>query len=183
MALKKFTSARIKRLLKVKPKEIEIYLRYYLNEIEWETLTELQAEKLERYQKIWSFYAMGRTQSMIISAVMKDYEIQERQAKYDLATSIAIYGKLSQVDKDGRTAASIEYYDMLSQLALKDKQYLVSISARAKADELAELHVKDTEGHDPEKFMRPTKMVWNVQVNNFSANESKAETQTISLHE
>jgi hypothetical protein len=184
MSLKKYTGARIKRLLKVKPADIEIYLRFYLNEISADELTDTQQEKLERFRKVWSYYTMGRTQSMIISALKKDYNIEERQAKYDIASSIAIHGKISQVDKDGRTAASIEYFDMLSQLALKEKQYLVSMSAREKADQLAELHIKDVEGQDPKKFMRPTKMVWNIQVNNYGGEEATLEsTQTIELDE
>jgi hypothetical protein len=183
MAIKKYTSARIKRLLKVKPKDIEIYLRFYLNEVEEEDLTEQQRDKLVRFKKVWSYYAMGRTQSMIISALMKDHGIEERQARYDIASSVAIHGRINQVDKDGRTAASIEYFDMLSQLALKDKQYIVAMSARDKADQLAELHIKEADGHDPKNFERPSKMVWNVQVNNYGGNSENLEPETIQLDE
>jgi hypothetical protein len=177
---KKYLASQLKKLLKIDEKELEPYFLFYLKEKRWEDLTTMQQEKLERYRKIWSWYCMGRPKEQILSAIKRDYNIEVRQAEYDLTESIHLHGKLDQVDKDGMRVASREYYYMLSQLALKEKQYNVAADARRKGDELAGLFETEVEGWDPEDWKKPVKQVWNViQVNNYNAEESK----TINLDE
>lgn len=183
MAIQKYKSRQIKKLLKINEKELEDYYRWYLNEITFDDLTPIQKEKLERYRKIWSYYAMGRTKEMILSAIKKEYDIETRQAEYDIASSIQLHGSLDQVDKDGRRVASREFFDMLSQLALKDKQYQVAVQARREADILSEIHKEELEGHDPTKFTRAAKVVYNVTVVNANGDTSITETQTLVLDE
>lgn len=175
MNIKKYKSKRVKNLLKVREDELEPYFLFYLGEIEFSELSEMQAEKLERYRKAWSYYAMGRTKQMVIDALRKDYQIESRQAEYDLSASILLHGSLSEVDKDGRRVASAEYFDLLSQLALKDKQYIVALQARAKADEYYEIMKEEQEGHDPKDFMKPSKINFVVKVDNHYYAEKKNE--------
>lgn len=181
MNIKKYKCKRVKNLLKVREDEMEKYFLFYLGEIEFSELSEMEAEKLERYRKAWSYYAMGRTKQMVIDALRKDYTIERRQAEYDLSASILLHGSISEVDKDGRRVASAEYFDLLSQLALKDKQYIVALQARSKADEYYEIMKEEKEGHDPKDFDKPAKIVFNVKVDNHYAAEKKI--QTIELDE
>ncbi|UBM58235.1 hypothetical protein LAG90_15635 [Marinilongibacter aquaticus] len=179
--LKKYSSGRIQRLLKIDDSELTVYFKYYLNEIDFEDLLPSKQEKLQRFQKIWSMMCMGRTKEMIVNIIKKDHGIEQRQAEIDYRFTQKLYGKLNTVEVDGRRAASREYFDMLSQLALKDKQYIVAVSAREKADDLAGLHKEEKEGFDPAKFDNPSKIIFNVQVNNYG--DSKEDSETIALDE
>lgn len=178
-------SRQLKKLLNIDDSELDPYFKWYLNEISYDQLTTLQQEKLERYNKIWSWYCMGRTKTSIISAIKKDYEIEARQAEYDLAASIKLHGPLNKVDQDGRRNASIEFHDMVAQLALKDKNLEVALKARKEADTLAGVYKDEEIGWTPEDFEKPTKEVWMIQVNNnyYNQNEGEGEGQVIELDE
>lgn len=165
-SIKKYKTGRIRRLLKISDDELSPYFAYHLGEIDFVELSEKQREKLARYTKIWSQLMMGRPQQMVLSAIMKEYGISTRQAQYDLSFSVQLHGPLDQVNKDARRAASREFFDLLSQLAMKDKQYPVAVMARKEADTLAGLHKEEKEGFDPSLFEKPSKIVFNVQVNN-----------------
>lgn len=181
---KKIMSKQLKKLLNIDEKELEPYFKYYLDEIGYEQLTPTQQEKLERYRKIWSWYTMGRTKQSIISAITKDYEVQIRQAEYDLAASIQLHGPLNKVDQDGRRNASIEFHDMLAQLSLKDKNFEVALKARKEADTLAGVYKDEDIGWKPEDFEKPTKQVWNiVQINNNYSTNNEQEGAVIELDE
>ncbi len=168
MNVKKYKSSALKKLLNIEESELEPYYKYYLGELKIEEMPSLQQEKLERFRKAWSWYVMGRTKEMIIKSLTKDYDIETRQAEYDLKASILIHGKKDQVDKDGRRIASQEYFDMLSQLALADKNYQVAAYTREKADTLAGVHDVEIEGLNPEDFMKPSKIVFiaKMEINN-----------------
>lgn len=174
--IKKFKSRQIRRLLKIPDDELAPYYAYYLGEITIDDLTDIQQEKLTRYSKIWSQYLMGRTQPMILGAIMKEHDVELRQAQYDLSFAIRLHGPIDQVNKDGRRVASREFFDLLAQLAMKDKQYQVAVMARDKADHLAGLHKEEKEGFDPEDFAKPAKIVYNIQVNhNYSSSDETIE--------
>lgn len=164
MRITKHKSGTIKRLLKIEESELEPYFKYYLGEVEFEALPEEQQIKLERFKKAWSWYVMGRTKQMIVDALKKDYNIKDRQAEYDLAASIFIHGRKEPVDKDGRRVASAEYFDLLSQLSTKEKKYDWAIAARKEADDCLGIHEKETDGLNPEDFLKPTKIIFNTKV-------------------
>lgn len=171
----KLLSTQLKKLLNIKEKELEPYFKFYLGESTYDQLTSTQQEKLERYRKVWSWYCMGRTKSSILTAISRDYDVEIRQAEYDLSASIMIHGPLNQVDTDGRKNASIEYYDMLAQLALKDKNLEIALKARKEADTLAGVNKTEEPGWSPEDFNKPVKQVWQVQVNNNYYGDGQAQ--------
>lgn len=175
-SLKKYKSRQLRRLLRIPETELAPYFEYYLEEKPIDQLTEIQREKLTRYIKIWSQFCLGRPKTMILSAIMKDHDIELRQAQYDYSFAVALHGPLDQVSKDGRRVASREFFDMIAQLAIKEKQLAVAVMARDKADELAGLHKEEKEGFDPADFAKPAKVVFNVQVNNNYAHASEQET-------
>jgi len=162
---KKLGIGKLKRVLRIDEDTLDVYLRYYAQEIEYEQLTETQCEMLERYRKAWALYCMGRTDEMVRSQLMRDYGIQERQARYIFEESKFIHGKLDQVDKDGRRAASMAFYDLMANMAMKEKQYETAVIARDKADKLAKLHESDDLGFNPDDFMKAAKFVFVNNIN------------------
>ena len=162
---KKLGIGKLKRVLKIDEDTLDVYLRYYAREVEYEHLTVTQAGMLEKYRKAWALYCMGRTDEMVRSQLMREYAIEERQARYIFEESKFIHGKLDQVDKDGRRAASMAFYDLMANLAMKEKQYETAVSARDKADRLAKLHESEDVGFDPEDFMKAAKFVFVNNVN------------------
>lgn len=156
---------RAKRLLKIDENKLDIYLQYYANEVDLEAMTAVQVEMLERYRKAWSLVCLGRTQSMILSQIMKDYRVEERQARYILEESKMIHGQLDQVDKDGRRMASIAYYDLLANMALQERDFEAAANIREKADKLAKLHESDEQGWNPDDFKKPAKFIFVNNVN------------------
>lgn len=176
---------RLRKLLKVNESALEPYYKYYLKEIEFDDLTLMQQEKLERYMKIWSWYCMGRTKEVILSTIMRDYSVESRQAQYDLAESIALHGRIDQVQKDGLRVASREFHYLLAQFAMKDKQWDVAMRAKKEGDILAGIYETEELGWDPNVWNKPVKEVWAVQVinNNFNAPTGDEATQTIDIDE
>lgn len=177
MKIIKHKSRTIQKFLKIEEGDLDVFYRYYLNEIKYTDLTKMQQEKLERYRKAWSWYSQGRTKEMVISALMKDYNIEIRQAEYDFNTSIQLHGSKDVVDKDGRRIASMHYYDMLSQMALAEKNIHAATIAREKADDAAGLNEKEIEGLNPLDFMKPTKIMFIAEF------EQDSQPQTIELDE
>jgi hypothetical protein len=169
MKITKHKTKTLKRLLKVPDADLDVFFSYYMGEIEVEQMSSDQQEKLVRYIKAWSWYSLGRTRQMIVDGLMKDHDIQKRQAEYDFAASVAIHGKKDQVDKDGRRAASIEYLDLLSQLAMKEKRFDWAQSCRKEADLLMGIYDTEADGFDPEDFVKPSKIVFvtKVDVHNY----------------
>lgn len=162
---KKLGIGKLKRVLKIDEDRLDIYLKYYGREVEWEQLTPTQQEMLERYREAWALYCMGRTEEMVRSQLMRKHDLQERQARYIFEESKFIHGRLDQVDKDGRRAASIAFYDLMSNLAMKDKQYETAVTARDKADKLAKLHETDETGLNPDDFIKAAKFIFVNNVN------------------
>lgn len=177
MSLTKHKSRTIQKFLKIEEGDLDVFYRYYLNEIKYTDLTKMQQEKLERYRKAWSWYSMGRTKEMILSALTKDYDIEIRQAEYDFNTAVKLHGSKDVVDKEGRKVASMHYFDMLSQMALADKDVHNATYAREKADVAAGIHEKEIEGINPLDFMKPSKIMFIAEF------EQDSQPQTIELDE
>ena len=166
--------------------ELDVFRRYYLGEVDPESFTATQREQLERYSKAWSWYCMGRTRSMIIELLKKDYDIKDRQANYDFVASLNLYGQLTDVEKAGRRVASIQYYDMVSQLALKEKNFEAAIKAKKEADNLSGVFETEEDGWNPKDWEKPSKVIYNVQVvvnNNDQVPTDDSESEVIQLDE
>ncbi len=162
---KKLTMGRLKRLLKIDETKLDVYLQYYAGELELESFTPTQLEMLERYRKAWSLMSMGRPMQMVLSQLMREFQVEERQARYLIEESKIIHGELDRVDKDGRRAASIAYFDMISSQAFMDRNFEMAIKAREQADKLAKLHETDETGWSAEDFVKPAKFIFVNSVN------------------
>lgn len=169
MKITKHKTKTLKRLLNVPDGDLDVYHSYYLGEIDIEQMTPEQQEKMVRFIKAWSWYCLGRTRQMCVDGLMKDHNIQKRQAEYDFAASVKIHGLKDQVDRDGRRVASIEYLDLLSQLAMKEKRFDWALACRKEADILLGIYQTEADGFSPEDFERPAKIVFvtKVDVHNY----------------
>lgn len=153
--------------MKIDDSKLDWAFRYYANEIEHEQLTPIQQEMLEKYGKAWGMLKMGRTMDMVRSALTKDYAIQERQARYIVEECQILYGPVDQIDVAGRTQASIAFYDLLSNIAFKEKDITEARTCRRAADELAGVYEKEQGGLNPEDFLKPGKFVFVQNLNVF----------------
>ena len=156
---------RLKRILKVDENKLDIYLRYYNQEVEPSDMTATQVDMLEKYRKAWSWYCMGRTEDMVRTMLMRDYDIEERQARYIFEEAKFVHGKLDQVDRDGRRSASIAFYDLIANMALKEKNLDAAVKARERGDNLARLNEPEDMGLDPADFLKTAKYVFANNVN------------------
>ncbi|TDB67124.1 hypothetical protein [Arundinibacter roseus] len=156
---------RLKRILKIDEGKLDIYLRYYNQEVDTADLNGTQLNMLEKYRKAWSWYCMGRTEDMVRAMLMKDYNIEERQARYVFEEAKFIHGKLDQVDRDGRRSASIAFYDLIANMALKEKNLEAAVKARERGDDLARLNEPEDIGLDPNDFMKASKFIFVNNVN------------------
>jgi tetratricopeptide (TPR) repeat protein len=178
---KKLMLGQLKKGLKIDNIELEVFLKYYLQEIKHEDLTSMQQEKLERYKKSWAMYSEGKTKDNILSTLELDYKIEYRQAQVDFATAIKLFGPIDTVDKDGRRLASMHFFDMLADLAKQEKNYEAAIKAKEAANKLSGIYEVETEGWDPRLWLKPSKTIYvtKVDVHNYTQENS----QTIELDE
>ncbi|GAB3936987.1 hypothetical protein [Larkinella terrae] len=162
---KKLSIKRAKRLLKIDESKLDRYLQFYANETTYEDFTESEQQKLEQYSKAWGMLRMGRTEDMVRSVLMKDYAIQDRMARYLVEECKLLFGAVEETDKEGRRQASIAYYDLLSNIAFKEKDIKEARECRREADELAGLYQQEVQGLDPVDFQKPGKYVFINNVN------------------
>lgn len=159
---KKMSLTKLKQKLKLDEHKMDKFLSYYHNGT---PLEPDELEMLEKYRKAWAWLSMGRTFEATISMVMKEYSIQERQARYIISETVFLHGQVSSLDKAGRKVASANYYRLLAQLAMMKEDYDAAGKLTEKADRLEGLLDADAIGHDPEDFMKPGKFVFINNVN------------------
>ena len=164
---KRLSLSRAKRILKIDDNKLDWAFRFYANEIEFEALLPVQQDMLEKYRKAWGMLNMGRTMDMVRSVLMKDYAIQDRQARYIVEEAQILFGPIDEVDAVGRRASSISFYDLLSNIAFKEKDITEARMCRHTADELAGLHTEKGLGLNPEDFLKPAKFIFVNNVNVF----------------
>lgn len=110
---------RLNKLNELESTETLPYVRYYLGQCEWSDLLAVQQKRFERLRTIWSLACSGSNNVAIKKHIHKHFGIEDRQIAHDIKLAFQLHGELSRVDKDGRRAASIEYFDKLSKAAFK----------------------------------------------------------------
>jgi len=163
----------LKKGLNIDQIELEVFVKYYLQELKKEDLTDLQQEKLERFRKAWAMYSDGKTKDFIVKALMLDYQIEYRQALTDFASSVKLFGPIETVDKDGRRVASMHFFDMLADLAREQKDYDLAIKAKTEADKRAGIFEVETEGWDPSVWLKATKTVYITKIDVHNSNQQE----------
>ncbi|QHV97954.1 hypothetical protein [Spirosoma endbachense] len=159
---KKMSLVRMKNKLQIDPDKMDKYLEHYHNG------TPLDGEgvmMLERYRKAWSWLSMGRPYESIISMLMKEYGLQERQARYIISESVFLHGNVNHLDKAGKKVASANFFRMVANLALMERDYDAATKAWEKADKLEGLNEEEEAGWDPDAFSKPSKIVFINNVN------------------
>jgi hypothetical protein len=159
---KKNSLAKLKQKLQLDENKMDKFLSYYHNG------TALDADDtamLEKYRKAWSWLSMGRTLDVVISMLMKEYPVQERQARYIISEAVYLHGQTNHLDKAGKKAASSNFYRLLAQMAMMNGEYEAAGKLTEKADKLDGLLDEETVGHDPEDFMKASKFVFINNVN------------------
>lgn len=164
---KRLSLSRAKRILKIDEDKLDWALQYYAGDKDFEHLTPTQQDMLEKYKKAWGMLSMGRTAEMVRQTLMKDYEIQDRQARYIIEEARILYGQVDQVDLDGRKQASIAFYDLLSNIAFKDKDVKEARECRKEADTIAGVYKSEQIGLNPEDFLKASKIVFVNNINVF----------------
>jgi len=154
---------RLNKLNEIESTDTLPYVRYYLGQCEWSELLPVQQKRFERLRTIWSLACSGSNNPAIQRHIHKHYGIEARQIAHDIKLAFQLHGELSRVDKDGRRAASSEYFDKLSKAAFKAEDYAAAAKAREAADKLAGLHSTEELGFTPEDFERPTKRTYVVK--------------------
>ncbi|RAJ94212.1 hypothetical protein LX87_04097 [Larkinella arboricola] len=159
---KKLSLAKLKQKLQLDEHKMDKFLSYYHNGT---PLNDEEAAMLEKYRKAWSWLSMGRTFEATISLVMKEYNIQERQARYIISEAVFLHGQTSRLDKAGKKVASANFYRLLAQLAMMKEDYDAAGKLTEKADKLEGLMDDETVGMNPDDFMKPGKFVFINNVN------------------
>ena len=154
--------ARLKNKLQVEPDKLDKYMDHYLNGT---PLDEDGVVMLERYRKAWSWLSMGRPYETILSMLMKEYKLQERQCRYIMAESVFLHGNVSQLDKAGKKVASAAFYRLIANMAMLGQEFDAATRAWEKADKLEGLMDEEDAGWDPEAFTKPSKFVFINNVN------------------
>jgi hypothetical protein len=154
---------RLNKLNEVDNSETTPYFKYYLGQCEFADLLPVQQKRFERLRTIWSLAVSGSNTTAIKRHIHKHYGIEDRQIAHDIKLAFQLHGELSRVDKDGRRAASIEYFDKLSKAAFKAEDFAAAAKAREAADKLAGLHTTEELGFTPEDFVKPTKRTYVIK--------------------
>ncbi|PMD97681.1 hypothetical protein BWI97_08715 [Siphonobacter sp. BAB-5405] len=165
---------RMQKALKVDENKLDKYLAYYYENA---ALDRESMEMLEKYRKAWSLMSLGRPDNMVISTLMKDYGILERQARYIVSESLYIYGRVKTADKQGKKIASAEYFRLLSNLARQQGDIDAATKAWEKADRLDGLHDEEKVGWDSDAFTRPVKIVYQQNINILKESNRMAEDE------
>ncbi|MDQ1088998.1 hypothetical protein [Siphonobacter sp. SORGH_AS_1065] len=153
---------RVKKALKIDEGKLDKYLSYYYENKE---LDDAGKEMLAKYRMAFSLMSLGRTDQMVINALMKDYDIQERQARYIISEASFIYGRVQVADRQGKKIASANYYRLLANLAQQNGDIDAATKAWEKADRLEGLLDAETLGRDPDDFLKAAKIVFTNNVN------------------
>jgi hypothetical protein len=144
--------------------KLDVYRAFYLGEVLWEpdkekprldSLTKDQREMFEKYSRAWSLMNIGHTKTQVANAFKNEFGL-ERAMAYRIANDAELLlGKVSAVNKAGRTAARSEYAMLLSNLARKDKNYEAALSALKEANRLDDLYTTEKAGMNPKDWERP----------------------------
>lgn len=171
--------ARANKILKIDESKLDRYLLYYHNELAFEFdegnphqphLNETEQDMLRKYQRVYEMFDIGRTDGMIRSFLMKEYDLKERQCRYIVEEARILYGITTQADKEGQKRASISYYRTIANVAFKNKEYKTAIDAWQLADKLEGLFDGETLGLNPADFIKPTKLYF---INNMNVVNQK----------
>ncbi|MDR6195180.1 hypothetical protein [Siphonobacter sp. SORGH_AS_0500] len=153
---------RAKKALKIDENKLDKYLSYYFENTK---LSDAEMEMLAKYRMAFSLMSLGRTDQMVISTLMKDYDILERQARYIISEASWLYGRVQNADRQGKKVASANYYRLLSNLAQQAGDTEAAIKAWEKADRMEGLLDPEHIGLNPEDFERAAKFVFINNVN------------------
>lgn len=176
---KALTLKQAKALLKVDEKKLDKFFRFYLDEdsdkgillepdpnrSHLEYLTTTEREKFERIRRVFAMFDIGRTDEWIRGVLVKEYEIEWRQAYNIVKEAYLMYGVVGEADKIGKKRASINFYRTLANLAFKDKDYETAGKLWEKADKLEGLFETEMQGLDPEDFKHPSTFIFTNNLN------------------
>ena len=166
---------RTNKILKINESKLDRYFLYYKDELLREPeedkpnapcLTATELDMLKKYERVYEMFDIGRTDGMIRSFLMKDYDVKERQARYIIEEARIIYGITGKADKEGRKQASINYYRTLSNIAFKKGDYVAAAALNHRADVLEGLYNENDIGLDPADFGKVSNFTFvnNLQV-------------------
>ncbi|GAB3256063.1 hypothetical protein GCM10027347_17640 [Larkinella harenae] len=163
---------RMKRVLKIDETKIDKYLAYYHENA---PLSPEEHQMLDKYRKAWHNLSLGRTYDMTLGMLMKDYSIQERQARYIIAESAYIFGNIQHLDKQAKKMASANYYRLLSNMARVQGDFEAASRAWERADKLEGLYEEEKTGLKPEDFLKAARFVFSSDVKVLEAAQKERE--------
>lgn len=157
------------KLLKVDEEKLTPFFLYYNNELLAEpdpefpnlpVMTATQRDKFTKLRKVFSLFDIGRTEPMIRSMLMKECDLEERQARNIIQEAYILYGVIGKADDEGKKRASINYYRTLSNLAFKKGNEEAAGKLNLIADKLEGLFDEAKSALNPEDFRHPSQFVF-----------------------
>ncbi|MGA0558291.1 hypothetical protein ACO2Q8_16650 [Larkinella sp. VNQ87] len=165
---------RMKKALKIDEHKLDKFLAYYYENA---ALSDDDLKMLEKYRKAWSFLSLGRTYDMALAMLMKDYKIQERQARYIISEASYLFGHVQTIDKQAKKMASANYFRLLSNIARSNGDIEAASRAWERADKLEGLHDEDKIGLNPDDFLRAAKFIFTDNVNVLIQQQKRADDE------
>lgn len=167
-------SKEAKKLLKADESKLSRYLAYYAGDVlreydpdhpKMDVLTATEVANLQKYERVYELFDIGRPDAMIRAMLSRIYEIKDRQAYEIIADARLLYSMTGAASSEGSKQSSINFYQTIATLAVSEKNYDAAIKARDKADHLSGHYDQKDTGLDPKDFAKPTQYVF---VNNMN---------------
>ena len=128
-------------------------------------LKPLELEMLSRYRRSNALMSMGYSKLQTITLLIRELNISEPQAYAILRDSIQLYGDVNKVDKEGMRYIFYENYMLAASLARKKEDYNAMNRALDSASEILDLKNHQADLIDPNKFLRPSIIMFSTDPN------------------
>lgn len=93
-------------------------------------------ERYDRASKAWAMLADGKAKSYVIETLAREYDLDQRTIRNDIATSYEIYGNFDLLEISGKLVARVNFYEKIAQEAYEADDYDSAIKASKQADTL-----------------------------------------------
>jgi hypothetical protein len=132
---------------------IDVYRSHLFHGTE---LNPTQREMLARYRQAHAALCHGYSRRHVVKLLMEEHALSEPQAYAILTDAVSVYGKVGELQRDELVSIHYEMLLEVAQLARKQENLTVMVSALDKAGKLHDLYNSKQQGIDPKKWAKPT---------------------------
>jgi hypothetical protein len=151
--------------------------KYHAHLVDGADLTDEQMDMLAKYRKAFGLASLGFSTQQVLSALTKEYALSEPQLYAIIRESTQVYGSVTEIDKKGQRAISIERYELIANLARREGKYAAALRALQNADKLRGLFDAEKAPMDPKAFLVPVPMMFTTDP--AALREQQEETEDI----